>query len=109
DYIHVMVIAEAHTRALQYLMEGNNDTGCEIFNLGTGNGVTALEAIKAFEKVSGVKINYETGPRRPGDVEAIYANNEHARKELGWNPQYGIEEMMRTAWEWEQKLKEITG
>src|SRR5690625_1283882 len=107
DYIHVMDIANAHTRALQYLMEGKNDTGCEIFNLGTGNGVTVLEAIKAFEKVSGVKLNYETGPRRPGDVEAIYANNEHAQKKLGWDPKKGIDEMMDTAWKWQDRKSDV--
>lgn len=107
DYIHVMDIANAHTKAIQYLIEEKNNDKCEIFNLGTGNGVTVLEAIKAFEKVSGVKLNYTTGDRRPGDVIAIYANNEHARKKLGWNPEKGIEEMMDTAWKWQLKLKEM--
>ncbi len=106
DYIHVMDIANAHTKALQYLLAGKNKSSLEVFNLGTGKGVTVLEAIQAFEKVSGVKLNYVTGPRRPGDVVAIYANNEHARTALGWDPKYDIEEMMRTAWEWELKLKE---
>lgn len=105
DYIHVMDIANAHTKALQFLIAGNNKSKLEVFNLGTGNGVTVLEAINAFEKVSGVKLNYELGPRRPGDVVAIYANNTFAKENLGWNIQYNIEEMMRTAWEWEQKLK----
>ncbi len=107
DYIHVMDIANAHTRALQYLMAKKNKEKCEVFNLGTGNGVTVLEAIKAFEKVSGVKLNYSTGPRRPGDVVAIFANNEHAQKELGWKPEFGIEEMMDTAWKWQLRLKEM--
>lgn len=107
DYIHVMDIANAHTRALQYLIAGTNESKCEVFNLGTGNGVTVLEAIQAFEKVSGRQLNYTTGPRRPGDVVAIYANNEYARTALGWNPQYNIDEMMRTAWEWQLKLKDL--
>jgi UDP-glucose 4-epimerase len=106
DYIHVCDIAHAHTLALQYLMESKNTTACDIFNLGTGNGVTVLEAIKAFEKVSGVKLNYETGPRRSGDVIAIYANNEYAVKALGWEILYDLNEMMRTAWAWEQKIKQ---
>jgi UDP-glucose 4-epimerase len=106
DYIHVSDIAHAHTLAIKYLEEGRNGSGCEVFNLGTGNGVTVLEAIKAFEKVSGVKLNYEFGPRRPGDVVAIYANNDKARTLLGWNPKFGIDDMMRTAWEWEKKLKQ---
>jgi UDP-glucose 4-epimerase len=106
DYIHVMDIANAHTRALQYLIDKKNDSNCEIFNLGTGNGVTVLEAIRAFEKISGVKLNYELGPRRPGDVIAIYANNTLAREKLGWEPKIGIEDMMRTAWQWEVSLRD---
>ncbi|RYZ20324.1 MAG: UDP-glucose 4-epimerase GalE [Chitinophagaceae bacterium] len=106
DYIHVSDIAHAHTLAIKFLQEGRNQQGTEIFNLGTGNGVTVLEAINAFEKVSGEKLNYEVGPRRPGDVVAIYANNDKARTELGWNPQYGIDDMMRTAWNWELRLRD---
>lgn len=105
DYIHVMDIAGAHTKALQYLIEAKNKTKLEVFNLGTGNGVTVLEAIQSFEKVSGQKLNYETGPRRPGDVVAIYADNSYAKEKLGWEIRYDIDEMMRTAWEWELKLK----
>lgn len=106
DYIHVMDIANAHTRALQYLLDQKNTDNCEVFNLGTGNGVTVLEAIKAFEKISGVKLNYELGPRRPGDVIAIYANNTKAKEALGWEPNIGIEDMMRTAWQWEVALRD---
>src|SRR6476620_665554 len=106
DYIHVCDIAHAHTLAIKYLQEGHNAAGCEVFNLGTGNGVTVLEAIKSFEKVSGVKLNYEIGPRRPGDIMAIYANNDKAKMRLGWNPERTLEEMMSTAWNWELKLKQ---
>jgi UDP-glucose 4-epimerase len=105
DFIHVCDLAHAHTLALNYLIQGKNFTRCEVFNLGTGNGVTVLEAIKAFEKVSGEKLNYKTGPRRSGDVVATYANNEKARTFLGWNPKYTLEEMMQTAWQWELNLK----
>ena len=106
DYIHVSDIAHAHTLALQYLLENKNKTNCDIFNLGTGNGVSVLEAIKAFEEVSGEKLNYKIGPRRPGDVVAIYANNDYARNTLGWEIKYDLKEMMRTAWAWEQKVKQ---
>jgi len=106
DYVHVCDIAHAHTLALQYLINKKNQTLCDVFNLGTGNGVTVLEAIQTFEEVSGVKLNYEKGPRRPGDVVAIYANNDHAVQSLGWNIRYDIADMMRTAWAWELKLKE---
>jgi UDP-glucose 4-epimerase len=104
DYIHVCDIAHAHTLALQYSIKNNQFNHCEIFNLGTGNGITVLEAIQAFEKVSGVQLNYEIGPRRAGDIVAIYANNDHAVKKLGWTCQFDLEEMMRTAWEWEKSL-----
>jgi UDP-glucose 4-epimerase len=104
DYIHVCDIAHAHTLALQYSIKKNQEKSCEVFNLGTGNGITVLEAIQAFEKVSGVKLNYEIGPRRAGDIVAIYANNDKAVKELGWNCKYGLDEMMLTAWQWEQSL-----
>jgi UDP-glucose 4-epimerase len=105
DFIHVSDIAHAHTLAIKYLEEGRNKSKLEVFNLGTGNGVTVLEAIKSFEKVSGVKLNYEIGPRRPGDIIAIYANNDKAKNVLGWDPRYSIDEMMGTAWKWEQRLK----
>ena len=106
DYIHVCDIAHAHTLAIKYLLEQKNNNRCEVFNLGTGNGVTVLEAINAFEKVSGVKLNYVIAPRRPGDVIAVYADNALAKKELGWDPGFTLEDMMSTAWKWEQKLKE---
>lgn len=106
DYIHVCDIAHAHTLALQYLEKGQNIHGCEIFNLGTGNGVTVLEAIHSFEKINNIKLNYSIGPRRPGDIIAIYANNDKAKKLLGWDPKFNLDEMMSTAWKWELKLKE---
>ncbi|MGI8600580.1 MAG: UDP-glucose 4-epimerase GalE [Chitinophagaceae bacterium] len=106
DYIHVSDIAHAHTLAIKYLQKHEDIQECEVFNLGTGNGVTVLEAIKAFEKISGKALNYEIGPRRPGDVIAIYANNDKAKKQLGWYPQYSLEDMMLSAWKWEQRLKE---
>jgi UDP-glucose 4-epimerase len=105
DYIHVCDIAHAHTLSLNYLLQKKNINNCEVFNLGTGNGVTVLEVISAFEKVSGVKLNYIIGPRRAGDVIAIYANNNLARTKLGWEIKYSLDEMMRTAWQWEQGLK----
>ena len=87
------------------MIEKRNSTNCDVFNLGSGDGVSVLEAIKMFEAVSGVSLNYEIGPRRSGDVVAIYANNDFAVKTLGWKPKYGLNEMMDTAWKWELKLK----
>ncbi|MDB5284506.1 MAG: UDP-glucose 4-epimerase [Bacteroidota bacterium] len=107
DYIHVMDIANAHTKALQYLVGGKNKSNCEAFNLGTGDGVTVLEAIQSFEKVSGVKLNWKFGPRRPGDVVAIYANNNKAKTELGWQITRDLDTMLLTAWVWEKHLNTI--
>ncbi len=102
DYIHVSDIANAHTKAMQYIIDDRNKSNCEVFNLGTGNGVTVLELINAFEKVSGKKLNYKVGPRRPGDVVEVYANNNKACKLLGWETKHDLNSMMDTAWRWEQ-------
>jgi UDP-glucose 4-epimerase len=106
DYIHVSDIAYAHIKALESLIKKLSDKNYEVFNLGTGNGVTVLEAVNAFEKTTGVKLNYKYGPRRPGDVEAVYSNNDYTEKTLDWKPHRGIEEMMRSAWKWQQQLNE---
>lgn len=110
DYIHVMDIANAHTLAMNKSIANQLDSNCELFNLGTGNGVTVLELINAFEQVSGVKLNYEIGPRRAGDVIKVYADNTKAKTKLGWDTKYDINKMMSTAWNWElaiAKLEEI--
>jgi len=106
DYIHVMDLANAHTKAIQYIMDNKNEKNCEVFNLGIGEGVTVLEAINAFEKVSGKKLNYILGDRRPGDVVSIYASMDKAKEKLKWETKYNIEDIMRTAWEWEMKRTE---
>lgn len=108
DYIHVSDIAHAHTLAVQQSLKNALPSNCEVYNLGTGDGVSVLELIKAFESVSGVKLNYEIGPRRAGDVIQVYANNNKAKSELGWLPQFDITAMMKTAWAWEQAMMEET-
>jgi UDP-glucose 4-epimerase len=105
DYIHVSDIAHAHTLSLAYLIAEKGIKKCEVFNLGSGTGVSVLEAIRAFERISKVKLNYTIGARRAGDVVAIYANNDLARKELAWVPRYNLDDMLSTAWRWEQKIK----
>ena len=105
DYIHVCDIAHAHTLALNYLIQDKNQTNCDVFNLGTGNGISVLELITEFEKISGVKLNYRIGARRPGVVIAIYANNDRAKNLLGWVPKFSLQDMMATAWKWELMLK----
>ncbi|MFL5754140.1 MAG: UDP-glucose 4-epimerase GalE [Bacteroidia bacterium] len=105
DYIHVSDIANAHVLALQYLLGKKNQTNYDVFNLGTGKGISVFEAIHAFEKVSGVKLNYRVGPQRAGDVIAVYSDSSKARRLLGWECKYGIEEMMSSAWKWENYLQ----
>jgi UDP-glucose 4-epimerase len=105
DYVHIMDLARAHTLAVQYLAEGKNVETYEAFNLGIGEGITVLEAIYAFEAVTGIKVNYRIGPRRLGDVPAIYADNTRISERLGWVPEKGLDDIMRSAWAWEQKRR----
>jgi UDP-glucose 4-epimerase len=102
DYIHVMDLAHAHTLALKFVLDEKQADKVEVFNLGIGDGVSVLEAINSFEKNTGIKLNYEISPKRPGDVKAIYCDYAKAKKMLGWNPQYNIDDIMNTAWAWEQ-------
>ncbi len=102
DYIHVVDLAEAHCRALEKLLEGDGkDTLPFAINLGTGRGVSVLEAIECFERTNRIQVPYRIGPRRAGDVPAIYADNRLAKQLLGWIPQFTLEDIMRSAWEWE--------
>ncbi len=103
DFIHVMDLADAHSKALQYILEKRNSESCEVFNLGTGQGVTVLEAIHAFESANQCQLNYRIGPRREGDVVAVYADRTAAGNQLGWAPLHSIEDIMLSAWKWEQK------
>lgn len=105
DYIHVCDLARAHTQALQLLEKENKKHACEAINLGSGTGITVLEAIRAFEKAAARKLEWTIGPRRPGDVMAIYANNEKAISRLGWHAAYDMEAIMATAWAWEQRYR----
>ncbi len=102
DYIHVMDLANAHTKALQYVISDKQEAPVEIFNLGIGEGVTVLEAVNAFMKVTGEQLPYRVGARRPGDVVAIYANYQKAANRLGWQPERDVNDIMRTAWAWEK-------
>ncbi len=102
DYIHVMDLANAHTKALQLAQRADTVDIVQVFNLGIGEGVSVMEAIKAFEKVSGQALAYELGPRREGDVMAIYADISKAKDVLAWSPKNDIEQIMKTAWAWEK-------
>ena len=103
DYIHVVDLAKAHVKALAYL-ETKPNKFFDYFNIGTGKGSSVLEVIKAFEKVSGKKLNYEIGPRRDGDVISTYASVDKANKELVWNAEKNLEDALSDAWRWQQSL-----
>ena len=104
DYIHVVDIAKAHVTAVERLIGKKNKSNFEVFNLGTGKGHTVLEAIHIFEKATGVKVNFTTGQRREGDVEKVWADTRHANEVLGWKAEQTMEDIMRSAWKWEQHL-----
>ncbi len=105
DYIHVSDIADAHVKALDFLVQKKNTLACSLFNLGTGNGVSVLEAISSFEKVSGKALSYTMGGRRAGDVVAVYADNSRAKQLLHWQPKYNLDDMMASAWKWQLHLE----
>lgn len=105
DYLHVVDLAKAHVIAVERLLAGKNRKNFEVFNLGTGNGVSVLEAIKSFERVSGVKLNYRIVGRRQGDIEKIWADPAFANKELGWKTLSSLDDAMKTAWDWEKKIR----
>ncbi len=106
DYIHVEDLAKAHVVALQRMIEGKQKEKYEIFNLGTGTGNSVLEVIRAFEKVTGVKLNFQYADRRPGDVQEVWADTKLANNELGWKAQKTLADMMKSAWVWEQNLND---
>jgi UDP-glucose 4-epimerase len=103
DYIHVLDIAEAHVSALEYLGTAGQNL-FEAFNLGTGAGVSVLELVNRFIKVSGVPLNYVIGPRRPGDVEQTFADPAKANKVMGWKARRSIDQALTDAWNWEKAL-----
>ncbi|MCO7188650.1 MULTISPECIES: UDP-glucose 4-epimerase GalE [unclassified Pseudoalteromonas] len=100
DYIHVVDLAIGHLKALDKIAE---QAGSHIYNLGTGNGYSVLDMVKAFEKAAGKSINYEIKPRRDGDIAACYATPEKALNELGWRAERGIDEMMQDTWRWQSQ------
>ncbi len=103
DYIHIQDLADAHRDAINYLFENSTSPTYDVFNLGIGEGVTVLEALKAFEDVTDIPVNYQLSGRRPGDVVAVYADYHKVDRILGWKPKRNIGDIMKTAWLWEQK------
>jgi UDP-glucose 4-epimerase len=104
DYIHVVDLAKAHIVALKRLLDNNNKSQYEIFNLGTGKGNSVLEVIKSFEKVTGKKVNYKLVDRREGDITAAYADTKYANEELGWKAELSLDNALLSAWKWQKTL-----
>lgn len=105
DYIDVVDLAGAHVAAISRLIEGRNKANYEIFNVGTGRGVSVMELVKAFEKVNGLKLNYRIAGRRAGDTIEVWANTSLANEELGWKATRTLEETLAAAWAWEKHVR----
>jgi UDP-glucose 4-epimerase len=105
DYIYVCDLAKAHVKAMERILEGKSAEKVEVFNIGTGKGVSTLELVKAFEKATGVKLNYKVVGRRPGDIEKVWANPEKANNVLGWKAETSLEDTLKSAWDWQKKLR----
>lgn len=106
DYINVVDLAKAHVIAVKRLLDEKNEKNVEIFNLGTGRGLSVLEILKTFEQVTGVKLSYEIVGRRDGDIEQVWANPDYANNVLGWKAETSVEETLLSAWKWQQRLCE---
>ena len=106
DYINVVDLAKAHVIAVCRMLEDKSETAVEVFNLGTGNGVSVLELIDTFEKATGVTVPKKIVGRRPGDIEKVWANPQYANNVLGWKAETPLVDTMRSAWAWQQKLRE---
>jgi len=106
DYIHVVDLAKAHVIALNRLLQNKNTIKMEVFNLGTGTGSSVLEVVQSFERVSGIKLNYKVVDRRAGDIISAFADTTKANNELGWKTQLNLDDAMRSAWKWEQHIRE---
>lgn len=106
DFINVVDLAKAHVVAINRILEDKQKEKVEVFNIGTGRGLSVLELINAFEAATGVKLNYQIVGRRAGDIEKVWANPEYANNELGWKAETSIEDTLRSAWEWQLKLRE---
>lgn len=104
DYIHVVDLATAHVKSCERLLHNQQEQQHEIFNIGTGNGISVMQMIRAFEEYNGVKVNYKISGRRGGDAESIYANATLANEKLNWHAKLGLKEMVTTAWQWQEQL-----
>ena len=107
DYIHVMDLAKAHVRALDWLQSQENNSFNEVFNLGMGKGYSVLEVVQTFEKVNNIELNYAIGKKRPGDISQIYGSVDKANRLLNWQTELSIEDALKDAWRWQLQLKEM--
>lgn len=105
DYIDIMDLAKAHVKAMERILNENGTDLVEVFNIGTGNGLSTLQIVEGFEKATGVKLNWHYAPRREGDIEKVWANPHKANTVLGWKASVDIEDTLRSAWKWQQKLR----
>lgn len=106
DYIYVVDLAKAHVKAMERVLDKEGTDAVEIFNIGTGRGVSTLEVVEGFEKATGVKVNWEYAPRREGDIEKVWADPTKANTVLGWKAETSLEDTLRSAWKWQVKLDE---
>lgn len=105
DYIDIMDLAKAHVKAMERILNENGTDPVEVFNIGTGKGLSTLQIVEGFEKATGVKLNWHYAPRREGDIEKVWANPHKANTVLGWKASVEIEDTLRSAWKWQQKLR----
>ena len=104
DYIYVVDLAKAHVKAMTRVLDTDSEP-LEVFNVGTGKGVSTKEIVDTFQKVTGVKLNWAFAPRRAGDIEQVWANPEKANNVLGWKAETSLEDTLKTAWKWQEKLR----
>ncbi len=105
DYIYVCDLAKAHVKAMERILEDKSEDKVEVFNIGTGHGVSTLELVHSFEKATGVKLNYQVVGRRAGDIEKVWADPKKANEVLGWTAETSLEETLKSAWDWQKKLR----
>lgn len=106
DYIYVVDLAKAHVAAMARILDGKSEEDVEVFNIGTGHGVSVLELINSFERATGVKLPYKVGPRRGGDIESIWGNVDKANNVLGWKADTPLDDILLSAWNWQKRLRE---
>lgn len=106
DYIYVVDLAKAHVKAMERVLNNEDNDPVEVFNIGTGRGLSTLEVVEGFQNATGVQLNWKYAPRREGDIEKVWGNVDKANKILGWRAEADINDVFRSAWKWQQKLRE---